>query len=414
MTTPREPDSILAAWLEEGPNELPESTRRAIAVATRTTTQHQRPMWTPWRTQLMNPFSKVALAALAIVAIVGGGVYFLSPGGQVGGPSPAPPPSSAPASSTPPSPAPQGAVPTEWATYPSFRFGYSIDYPAAWGVTPATSDWIFGGLHPEGSNLDRFGLTPTGTRVLVSSTPNTAEQSSADRIAELDAINVACRLSDRHEITLDGVTARQEDFFCFGVDYGIEVVVANETRHFQIDLFSQTPIGETDRATFERFLSSFRFGTTTAFTSTRYGFTVEYPSELVAKPSQGDWTYPNLFEPHDPNFDGFTSVSSMPSLGQAWLGIASMPLPDGMTGDDWMIWYEERNEALYGAVCPQVDGGAWKPTTVAGAAGRSSEADCGYEVTVTEIVFTDAGRGWMISGDTPLVDAMLPSFQLPG
>lgn len=411
MTTPREPDSIISAWLEEGPNELPESTRRAIAVATRTTTQRGRPIWMPWRTHVMNPFSKVALAALAVVAIVGGGFYLLSPGNQVGGPSPAPAPATSPA--LPPSPAPQGTVPTEWTTYPSFRFGYSIDHPASWVVTPATSDWNFGGLHPEGNNLDRFGLTPTSIYVLVSATPITAEMSSADRIAELDAINVACRLSDRREITLDGVPARQEDFFCFGIDYGIEVVVANESRHFQIDLFSKTPIGDTDRATFERFLDSFRFGTMTAFTSTRYGFSVEHPSELVAKPSQGDWTYPNLFEAHDPNFDGFTTVLSIPGLGQAWVGIASMPLPIGMTGDDWMTWYQERNEATYGAICPQVPGGEWKPTTVAGAAGRSSEADCGYPVTVTEIVFTDAGRGWIISGDTPLVDAMAPSFQLP-
>ncbi len=403
MNAPRDPDAIVASWLEEGPNEVPESTRRAIAVATRTTTQHRRPVWTSWRTQLMNPFSKVALAALAIVAIVGGGVYFFSPGGQVGGPSPAPPPS----------PAPQGILPPDWKSYTSFRFAYSIDYPADWVVTPATSDWNFGGLHPEGSNLDRFGLTPTGIHVLVSSTPVTAEQSSADRIAELDAINVACRLSDRHEITLDGVTARQEDFFCFGVDYGIEVVVAHETRHFQIDLFSKTPIGGTDRATFERFLDSFRFSTMAAFTSTRYGFTVQYPSELVAKPSRADWIYPNLFSPHDPSLDGFTGPPTNPGLGQAWVGIASMPLPDGMTGDDWMTWYEERNEALYGTFCPQVRGGEWKPASVAGAPGRSSEADCGYEVTVTEIIFTQAGRGWIISGDTPLVDAMVPSFQLP-
>lgn len=413
MTTPRNPEPIVAAWLEEGPNELPESTRRAIAVSTRTTTQRGRPMWTPWRTTLMNPFPKVALAALAVVAIVGGGFFLLSPGSQVGGPSPAPPPSSAPTSSRPPSPAPQGAVPTEWETYTSYRFGYSIDHPAEWVATPATADWAFGGLHPEGNNLDRFGLTPTGTRVLVSSTPISAEQTSADRIAELDAINVVCRLSDRHEIALDGATARQEDFFCFGVDYGIEVVVANESRHFQIDLFSKTPLGETDRAIFQRFLDSFRFSTMTAFTSTRYGFTVQYPSDLVANPSQGDWTYPNLFEPHDRSLDGFTSPTTNPGLGQAWVGIASMPLPDGMTGDEWMTWYEERNDALYGAICPQVPGGAWKPTAIGGAAGRISEADCGFAVTVTEIVFTDAGRGWIVSGDTPLVDTMVPSFQLP-
>ena len=39
MTVKRDPDAILAAWLEDGPVALPEPTRRAIAVTTRTTTR---------------------------------------------------------------------------------------------------------------------------------------------------------------------------------------------------------------------------------------------------------------------------------------------------------------------------------------------------------------------------------------
>ena len=42
MSLQRDPDAILATWLEEGPNRLPEATRRAIAVNTRTTRQSRR------------------------------------------------------------------------------------------------------------------------------------------------------------------------------------------------------------------------------------------------------------------------------------------------------------------------------------------------------------------------------------
>ena len=49
MTVKRDPDAILAAWLEEGPTGLPEPTRRAIAVSTRTTTRRAAPMWVPRR-----------------------------------------------------------------------------------------------------------------------------------------------------------------------------------------------------------------------------------------------------------------------------------------------------------------------------------------------------------------------------
>ena len=100
MTTPRDPDQILAAWLDEGPSALPEPTRRAISVNTRTTTQRRPPIWMPQRRTSMNTYARWAVAAIAIVLAVGGAAYFLAPaGGQVGGP-----PIASPTSSPTPSP----------------------------------------------------------------------------------------------------------------------------------------------------------------------------------------------------------------------------------------------------------------------------------------------------------------------
>ena len=404
MTTPREPDTMISAWLEEGPTELPEATRRAITVATRTTTQHRRPVWASWRNQLMNPFSKVALVALALVAIVGG-VYFLAPGSQVGTQSPA---------SAPPSPAPQGPVPAAWTTYTSSRFAYTIDYPRDWVVTPATADWLIEGLHPEGNDLDKFGLTPRGTRVLVSSTQITDGMSSAHRIAQLDRINAPCDLSDRHGITLDGATARQEDFFCFGVDYGIEVVVANKSRHFQIDLFSPTPLGDTDRAIFDRFLASFRFADLAEYTSNRYGYVVTYPASLRVQPSQRDWPQEAVIEDTSPYLDVFRGRDDRFGEAPVFAGIASQLLSAGVTADDWMQGHAERNERAFGQTCGGVPG-EWGTTTVDGANGRRIGLDCGGGPgSATEIVFTHGDRGWVISGDTVLVDDLLLTFRLPG
>ena len=87
MNVQRDPDAILAAWLDEGPTRLPEPTRRAIAVNTRTTTQRRRPVWMPPRRPLMNTYARWAVAAIAVVLAIGGAAYFLAPaGGQVGGP----------------------------------------------------------------------------------------------------------------------------------------------------------------------------------------------------------------------------------------------------------------------------------------------------------------------------------------
>lgn len=58
---------------------------------------------------------------------------------------------------------------------------------------------------------------------------------------------------------IDRVTGRQEELFCFERDYIIEVVVVNENRFYMIDMFSESPLSETDRAIFTKFLASFRF-----------------------------------------------------------------------------------------------------------------------------------------------------------
>jgi hypothetical protein len=85
MNVQRDPDAILAAWLEEGPSALPEASRRAIAVNTRTTNQRGHPIWVPRRRLSMNPFARIAVAAVAVVAVLGGAIYIFTPSSGVGG-----------------------------------------------------------------------------------------------------------------------------------------------------------------------------------------------------------------------------------------------------------------------------------------------------------------------------------------
>jgi hypothetical protein len=146
MTTPREPDSIVAAWLEEGPTELPEATRRAIAVNIRTTHQTRRLNWVPWRNPSMNPLARLAVIAAGMVVAIGGAVYILTPGGQIGGqPSTVAPSSAPPSPSQAPSPS-QSASPMDtatWTTYTSERYGITIAHPADFTERPAVRDWTF-------------------------------------------------------------------------------------------------------------------------------------------------------------------------------------------------------------------------------------------------------------------------------
>jgi hypothetical protein len=148
MNVQRDPDTILAAWLEEGPTALPEPTRRAIAVSTRTTNQRRHPIWMPTRRPSMNPVARIAVAAVAVVVVLGGAVYLFSPGNNVGGlpvATAAPSPSaSAVAPASPSSSAARGPLDTTgWITYTSVRYGFSIGHPADWAELPSDRVYAF-------------------------------------------------------------------------------------------------------------------------------------------------------------------------------------------------------------------------------------------------------------------------------
>ena len=134
MSVQRDPDAILAAWLEDGPVRLPGATKRAIAVTTRTTRQSQRPYWVLWRFPKMNIASRFALGVVAVAVIALGGFYVLNPGGgSVGGPGP----TASPAASPTPTPMPfptdtSGGVPVAPGTY-------ALELPARDGATGAAT-----------------------------------------------------------------------------------------------------------------------------------------------------------------------------------------------------------------------------------------------------------------------------------
>ena len=149
MSQPRERSVVVAAWLEEGPNELPESTRRAIAVDVRTTRQSRRSTWFRWRFSTLDGLSLVALAAVAVMVVAIGGLVVsrVAPdGSNVGGPPPGPSGALSPSPSlVPASAAPSGAmtidIPVMSELFVSGRYGYTVMYPADWSGTVARQTW---------------------------------------------------------------------------------------------------------------------------------------------------------------------------------------------------------------------------------------------------------------------------------
>lgn len=111
MRSLRDPNAVISAWLDEGPTELPERNRRAIVTAARTITQRRRGFGSPWRDPFMNGFTRLALAAAAVVAVALGGIYLVNPGpgGSIGAPGPSATPTLTPTPTASPRPTPRPA-----------------------------------------------------------------------------------------------------------------------------------------------------------------------------------------------------------------------------------------------------------------------------------------------------------------
>lgn len=212
-TTPRDPDAILAAWLEEGPNQLPETTRRAIAVGLRSTRQTRRAPRVPWRPNVMYPFARLAVGAAAIVIVAGGVFYLLSPSNQgIGGPSPAATPSpTAPPSATPSVPASPGSSEAlTWETFTARHSPYRMEVPAGW-VHSVPVDNLF----EEAQFADRWDQPVLGTPYLTVSVFYPAPESIAAWMERNVTQLVAdCDASDPIEISIAGTTGERRSASC--------------------------------------------------------------------------------------------------------------------------------------------------------------------------------------------------------
>ena len=153
MNANNDPETVLATWLDDGPTDLPDATRRAILTSLPTTPQARRGLLAPWRFPHLTMFARGA-ALLVVAALAIGALALLAgPGGGVGAPSPSPVPS--PSASAPP-------LPTLDATYISPSNGFQVGYPTGWTVTPGTGVWPPGTARYPGNPVSDAIVTPSG------------------------------------------------------------------------------------------------------------------------------------------------------------------------------------------------------------------------------------------------------------
>jgi hypothetical protein len=153
MNVTRDPDAIVAAWLDEGPTDLPDATRRAIVTALPTTPQARRGLLAPWRFAYMNTFARAAGVLVAAVVLIGAVALIAGSRSGVGAPSPSAFPSAS-AATLP--------LPTLDATFVSPSYGYQIRYPSGWTVTPSVGSWPLGTNFGPGDPVSDHIVTPSG------------------------------------------------------------------------------------------------------------------------------------------------------------------------------------------------------------------------------------------------------------
>jgi hypothetical protein len=139
----RDPELVLAEWLDEGPVDLPDTTRRAILTALPTTPQARRgPFGARWF-NVTRQLARAAVVALVAVVAIGGAYLFGSrTTPATGGPT---------ASATP---TPTAIDTTTWQHITSRLFGITYDVPPGLVVEASNWPWLYGGDSPTDTGTD--------------------------------------------------------------------------------------------------------------------------------------------------------------------------------------------------------------------------------------------------------------------
>ncbi len=133
-------------YASEALQRAPDRVLESVLAATDTTKQRRAVIRLPWRFPIMNSYAKVAIAAVAAIAIGAVALAVLRPGtspgvgGQVLTPSPEPSPSTSPPATSEPTSSPRPAPPLT-QSFTSTLHGISLSYPEGWTTQAATEPW---------------------------------------------------------------------------------------------------------------------------------------------------------------------------------------------------------------------------------------------------------------------------------
>ena len=143
MTASHDLERRLADYYEaEAPPAAPAWVLGDSLATIDSTPQRRVFMRVPWRKfPTMNTYSRLAVAAVAVIAIVVVGIAVLRPGNSPGvGQAVTPSPEPSPSATSRPTPSPTSAPPLT-QSFTSTLHGFSMSYPEGWTAQAATEPW---------------------------------------------------------------------------------------------------------------------------------------------------------------------------------------------------------------------------------------------------------------------------------
>jgi hypothetical protein len=214
----------------------------------------------------MNPFARLAVAAVAIVVVAAGALYILSPGNQsIGGPPEATassPPSQGAPSAAASEAAATPAVQRDWEAFTSDRFGYRIEVPQGWTHGAPTDD-LPDELYPgdEGELGDRWDAPVLRTPWLIVSVLDPAPAETTDEwlARNFTLLESFCDAGEPTEFVIGGETATRRTTLCPSGIAGDLVLFAHEGRVFGIEMGGAPRDAEIMAEILDHVLESFAF-----------------------------------------------------------------------------------------------------------------------------------------------------------
>ena len=321
-------------YATEAPLRAPDRVLESVLATSEITRQRRAVFRLPWRFPIMNSYAKMAVAAVAVIAIGAVGLAFWRDG--------APPGPGIVTPTASPTSGPFGSPSSELTeSFTSSLHGISVSYPADWSVEPATVPWTIGVPGSVAGARDTIGDGAADESFVgLASQPlggEDGERWANDLLADPDGF---CQ-PPTEPITVAGAPGLLAH--CSDQDAkGLLALAWTQDRGYWIVLYRID-----DRAWFDRILGTVQLRPedavvasapplTSTYTSSRYGLTLSYPDGWVVRRSGTEpWT--TGIPQHDGDFGDIIDAGPVvEDIGsdQAFIAVASQPL-GGTDGGQW-------------------------------------------------------------------------------